>query len=490
MARAVVIVCAALALLAIVLLLNTLRFTRGRGSVPPAPSVALDRAAAADRLAEAIRFETVSRQDPGSRDRQTFRDFHAFLARRFPGVHRALEREVVNGESLLYTWPGTERRAKPILLLAHQDVVPVEPGTESRWSQPPFSGRIADGYVWGRGAMDQKVSVLGILEAVESLVAQGVRPAHTVYLAFGHDEELGGTDGAAQIAALLKSRNVRLDYVLDEGLMIGEGLIPGVRPPIAMVGIAEKGRLTLELRATAQGGHASMPPPQTAIGVLAAAIAKLEAKPMPATVGGVAREFFAQLGPEMPFPRRLVFANLWLTDWLVKRTLAKSPPTNALIRTTGAATVVQGGTKDNVLPADARALVNFRILPGDSILAVLEYVRRTIDDPRISVTQVRGTEPSPVSKTSAASYQILATTIRQVFPDVVVAPGLSIARTDSEHYLGVADAAYRFLPIRVKPEDLARIHGTNERIAVDNYAEIVAFYAALLRNSAVEGGRS
>lgn len=289
MARAVVIVCAALALLVIVLLLNTLRFTRERGSVPPAPSVALDRAAAADRLAEAIRFETVSRQDPGSRDRQAFRDFHAFLARRFPGVHRALEREVVNGESLLYTWPGTERRAKPILLVAHQDVVPVEPGTESRWSQPPFSGRIADGFVWGRGAMDQKVSVLGILEAVESLVAQGVEPARTVYLAFGHDEELGGTDGAAQIAALLKSRNVRLDYVLDEGLMIGEGLIPGVRPPIAMVGIAEKGRLTLELRATARGGHASMPPPQTAIGVLAAALAKLEANPMPATVGGAAR---------------------------------------------------------------------------------------------------------------------------------------------------------------------------------------------------------
>jgi len=319
---------------------------------------------------------------------------------------------------------------------------------------------------------------------VELLVAQGVRPARTVYLGFGHDEEVGGTEGAAGIARLLEAREVRLAYVLDEGLMIGEGLIPGVRPPVAMVGIAEKGRLTLDLRSTGHGGHASMPPPQTAIGVLAAAIARLEAHPMPGMVGGVAREFFGQVAPDMPFTRRLVFANLWLTEWLLRRSLEKSAPTNALIRTTVATTVVQGGRKENVLPAEARALVNIRILPGDSAGAVVAHVRRVVADPRITIRTVRATEPSPVSSTANTSYRALTRTIRRVFPGAVVAPALSIARTDSEHFLGLTEAVYRFLPIRVAPTDLGRIHGTDERIAVDNYAQVIAFYAALLGSPA------
>src|SRR3990172_7532473 len=432
-------------------------------------TIVQDKMAAAERLSEALRFETVSHQDPGKFHPQAFLDLRDFLEMAFPDVHGALKREVVNDYSLLYTWEGTDSEQKPILLMGHLDVVPVEPGTENRWTHPPFSGRIADGYIWGRGSMDDKVAGLGILGAVETLLAQGFRPSRTVYLAFGHDEEIGGYQGAAKIAALLRSRGVRFEYLIDEGLAIGHGLIPGIAAPVAMIGIAEKGRLVLELTAASGGGHASMPPSQTAIGILSAAIQKLEANPMATSMKEPVRQLFAALGPAMPFVQRLVLANLWLLEPLVRYQLASSPSTNALVRTTGAVTLVRAGTKENVLPSEA--------------MAVVDHVRRVIDDPRIAIRQLQGNEPSPVSDAAAPSFGALAASIRQVFPEVIVAPGLTVAGTDTKHYVSISDAAYRFLPLRLGPEDLPRIHGTDERIAVDNYAEIAAFYLQLLRDS-------
>jgi len=226
-----------------------------------------------------------------------------------------------------------------------------------------------------------------------------------------------------------------------------------------------------------------MPPSQTAIGVLSAAIQKLEANPMATSMKEPVRQLFAALGPAMPFVQRLVLANLWLLEPLVRYQLASSPSTNALVRTTGAVTLVRAGTKENVLPSEAMAVVDFRILPGDSIAAVVEHVRRVIDDPRIAIRQLQGNEPSPVSDAAAPSFGALAASIRQVFPEVIVAPGLTVAGTDTKHYVSISDAAYRFLPLRLGPEDLPRIHGTDERIAVDNYAEIAAFYLQLLRDS-------
>jgi len=209
----------------------------------------------AQHLSAAIRFRTVSHQDAAQNDQQQWRDLRDFLERTYPATHRALKRELVNGDGLLYTWPGSDPAARPILLMAHQDVVPVEPGTESTWRYPPFDGTIAEGFVWGRGALDDKGSLILIMEAVESLLADGFQPRRTVYLASGFDEEVGGHQGSATIAALLASRGVRLEYVLDEGRAVVEGLVPDVSRPVAMIGVAEKGFVSAELTCETEGGH-------------------------------------------------------------------------------------------------------------------------------------------------------------------------------------------------------------------------------------------
>jgi carboxypeptidase PM20D1 len=404
-------------------------------------------------------------------------------------VHATLTREIVNDYSLLYTWKGTDTNLKPILLLAHMDVVPVDSGTENKWTHPPFAGRISDGYIWGRGTMDDKVSVLGILEAVEELLEGGFQPRRTVYLAFGHDEEVGGKQGAAKIATLLKSRGVELEYTLDEGYAITDGILPGIVAPVAMIGIAEKGYLTLtltveEAKANDGCGHSSMPPPHTTIGILSIAIQKLEANQMPARITKPVRDLFDYTGPKMNIVSRTAAANLWLFGPVVKYLFAQKPSTNALIRTTTAVTMIKGGTKENVLPCKAEAVVNFRLLPGDSANGVIEHVRRTISDPKVEVRQLRRAwEASPVSDTASPRFETLQQTIHQVFPDVVVAPSLTIGGTDTKYYASLSDASFRFLPLWVKPEDTKRIHGTNERVTVDNYTDIIRFYAQLIRNT-------
>jgi carboxypeptidase PM20D1 len=233
------------------------------------------------RLAQALRFATISHEDPAQVDRAPFRELHRFLEESFPQVHHSLKREVIEEYSLLYTWQGTDASLAPALFAGHIDVVPVESGTETEWQYPPFEGCVEEGYIWGRGALDDKVAVLGLLEAAEALLARGFQPHRTIYLAFGHDEEVGGTYGAKRIAALLQQRGVRLEFALDEGLAVTEGIIPKVSKPVAMVGIAEKGYLCLELSAESRGGHSSMPPSETAIGILSAAITRLERHPMP-----------------------------------------------------------------------------------------------------------------------------------------------------------------------------------------------------------------
>ena len=381
---------------------------------------------------------------------------------------------------------GRDEKLRPILLMAHQDVVPVDPETLSGWQQPPFEGRIADGFVWGRGSLDDKFSLLGIMEAVEMHLARGLRPRRTIYLAFGHDEEIGGHRGAARIAELLAGRSGELEYVLDEGLAINEDLIPGLAKPVALVGVADKGYVSVALSVDVESGHSSMPPPQTAIGILSAAVSRLEAHPMPASVEGVQRQVLEHLGPEMPFGSRLLMANLWLFAPLVERKLSERPNTNAGIRTTTAATMFSAGIKENILPSQARAIVNFRILPGDSIEGVLGHVGRVIDDPRVRVEKLEASagEPSAVSDVDTAGFRTIQRTLREVFPEVVVAPALCVGGTDSEHFAKLSNAVYRFSPLRLGPEDMNRLHGINERTSVKDYAGSVRFYHRLIANSA------
>jgi len=432
-----------------------------------------------------VTFKNISYQDSSAFDGAEFSRFQDYLRRSFPKLHARLKREVTNGYSLLYEWRGTDTTLQPILLLAHQDVVPVEAGTEGGWTEPPFAGRIADGYVWRRGAMDDKGKLLAVLEAVERLVADGTTPRRTIYLAFGHDEEVGGRHGAARTAALLASRGVRLDYVLDEGGAITNGLVPGISGPVALVGIAEKGYLSLELTVQAEGGHSSMPPPETATGILSAAVARLEAHQMPRHIRGATAAMLDYIGPEMGFSRRLALSNRWLLGGLIERQFGATPSGNAMLRTTTAPAILAAGVKDNVLPSSARAVVNFRILPGDSITGVLAHARAAIGDPRVTIRVMSesANEPSPVSPLGV-EFLSLEATFRQVAPGVIVTPWLVVGGTDARHYDTLTPNVFRTGAMGLGPTDLGRIHGTNERVAITDYARDIAFYVQLIRNSA------
>ncbi|HET7295293.1 MAG TPA: M20 family peptidase [Vicinamibacteria bacterium] len=480
----------AFALLAVVVAVRTARYESGAPPVEPAPEVALPEGAA-ERLAGSLRFATLSHEDPAAFDGEAFRALHAYLQAAYPRVHAQLQREAVATHSLLYTWPGSDPSLRPILLMGHLDVVPVEPGTEEKWAEPPFAGRIADGHIWGRGAIDNKAAVVGMLEAVEMLLGDGFRPARTVHLAYGHDEELGGRRGAREIAALLRGRGVELEMVLDEGGVIGDGLLPGLAGPVALVGIAEKGFVSVELSTRAAGGHSSLPPPQGAIGILSAAVARLEANPMPARLEGPTRQLFDRVGPRLPLARRAVFANLWITGPLVTRALQGTPSTNAMVRTTMAATIFQAGAKDNVLPSHARAVLNFRILPGDSVARVVEHVRRVVGDSRVDVGTVGAfsAEPSGVSSSESPSFRGLERAIRGVVPDAVVAPYLVVVATDARHYADLSRNVLRFLPVRLAPGDIPRMHGIDERIAVRDYQGTVRIYRRLILEAAATDRR-
>jgi carboxypeptidase PM20D1 len=475
----------ALAVLVVILVLRASLLESRQIAAAPVKDLAVDSRAAAARLAGAIRFPTVSHENGQNVERAAFVGLHEYLQRSFPRVHAALTRETVADYSLLYTWKGRNPSLAPMLLMSHLDVVPVEPGTEKDWTHPAFSGLIDGGYVWGRGSLDDKVGVLAILEAAETLLGQGFQPQRTVYFAFGHDEEVGGNQGAAAIASLLERRGIRPQLILDEGGAIIAGMLPGVARPAAMIGTAEKGSVSVELVAEDPGGHSSMPPRHGAIGKLAAAVEKLEDHPMPARIDGATKRSFEYLAPEMPFVPRLVLANLWLFEPLAERQFAAEPAGNARIRTTTAATIFQAGIKENVLPHRARAVVNFRILPGDSVAAVLRHVRETVGpDIRVNPTGVVKSEPSPESDTRAPAFALIQRTVAQLFPEALVAPNLLSGGTDTKHYLRLSRNVYRFLPIRMKAEDLGRLHGTNERVGVENFGEIVRFYAQLLRNGA------
>jgi carboxypeptidase PM20D1 len=430
-------------------------------------------------LSGAIKFATISKQDSGP-ELVPMRALHAYLAQIFPRTYATLSHEVVDPASLLFQWTGADSTLEPIVMMSHLDVVPVEAGSESAWTHPPFSGDIADGFVWGRGTLDDKVGVLSTLEAVEALVNRGFKPRRTIYLAFGDDEEVEGK-GAGAIVALLKRRGVHPLVAIDEGSAIVRGIIPNITRPAGLIGIAEKGHMSVKLTVASAGGHSSMPPARTAVGVLAQAIDRLEKNPLPAKLDGAAEGMLGEIGREMPLASRIVMANLWLTRPLVIRSMSRSPATNASLRTTTAPTMIQGSPKENVLPIRAQAIVNFRIIPGETPESVIEHVRRVVNDSAVAITLAEpATPPSPVSSTTSVSYRTLARDIRVLEPNAIVAPSLVVGATDSRQYGGYARDVYRFLPMQIGPSDLERVHGTNERIGVHDYARGVAFMTLLI----------
>ncbi|AEI49065.1 M20 family peptidase [Runella slithyformis] len=468
-----------------VLLFNTFRISSKQlNGVLPAPALALSDSVIT-HLSDAVKFRTVSYEDRSLMDSTQFEKFIGFLEQTYPLIHARLKRERINGYALLFEWKGKNTSLKPALLMGHYDVVPVVQGTERMWKHQPFAGDIAEGFVYGRGTLDDKVTVIGVLEAIEYLLKQNYRPERSFYLAFGHDEEVSGRHGARSIASLLESRKVQLEYVMDEGGTIKIDGVSGITTPIALVGIAEKGYTTLQLTAVGDGGHSSMPPPQTAIGMMAEAIDKLQKHPFPARLEGAASYLQDYLAPEMPFGTKLAMANRWLLKPIIIDLLSKTNAGNAMVRTSIAPTVIHAGVKDNVLPVEVIAKINFRILPGDSVKGVADYVKKTIDNDRITVETLRqfDSEPSFVSDTATLGFRALHRTVKSCFPDVIVAPYLVVGATDARFYRNVCANIYRFMPVRMNEEDLKRPHGTNERISVTDFKKVVNFYVELVKGS-------
>lgn len=453
--------------------------------LPPAENLAtveLDQQQVIERMAAAIRFRTISHDDRSNFDAETFLAFHDYLRASFPLVHERADLTLINDYSLLFHIQGSDASLKPIMLMGHMDVVPVDEVTLPEWTHDPFAGDVVDGEIWGRGAIDNKLSVMSFLEAVEALMRDGFAPRRSLYLSFGHDEEVGGHQGAKAVAEHLKEMGVEFEFVVDEGGVVLEGVIESVDRPVALIGVAEKGYLNLRLRVDAPGGHSSTPPPQSGLGIISRAIVRLEENPFPTELTHVTNTFNA-LAPYAPFSLRLAMGNTWLLGPVITAALVKDPATAASMRTTTAATMASGSSKSNILPTRAEAVVNFRILPGETAESVRDRVVDIIDDERVEVIMETSFDPSPVSPTDSLGYELLATTIRGFDDDILVAPNLLSGGTDARYFYDVSPNVYRFIMVRATTDTLKIVHGIDERIAVEDYLTAIRFYYALIRQA-------
>ena len=466
-------------ILVAVLLFNTVRFESKQLSIEsnPSPEVA---ASSLQHFQEAIKLKTISNSDPSLFDSSQFFGFHRFLKTTYPTVHSRLSHEVVANYSLLYKWEGKDPGLKPIVLMAHQDVVPIEEATKTMWSVDPFAGEVKDNFIWGRGTADDKVNLMSIMEVAEKLLTENYQPQRTIYFAFGHDEELGGT-GAQAIVNLLKSRNVTAEMVLDEGGIVTKEKVPGMAKPVALIGTSEKGYLSLQLTAEKNGGHSSMPETETAIDILAKALIKLREHPFDPGFSPSTEGFLDHIGPEMPFFKKIIFANRWLFKGVIIGIYEKTGSGNAFVRTTSAPTILKAGVKDNVIPTIAQATVNFRLLPGDSSAGVMERVKKVIGDERVSVLPFNNFKGEPTSMTSEESFAYKKTdeTVKKTFANTITTPFLMIGGTDSRHFSEISNGIIKFSPIT----DPIGFHGIDERVSVDSYRSALWFYEQLMREA-------
>ena len=472
-----------LVILVLYLLINALSFKSRQLSVPPVELLKISESSI-NNLAQALKFKTISPENELDFDSSSFEGFSDFLSQTYPLCDSILEKNVINKFSFLYKWRGLDPSLNPIVLMAHLDVVPVAEDELKDWKHGPFDGKIINDTLWGRGAIDDKVGVIGIMEAVEMLLRTGFIPKRTVYLAFGHDEEIGGNNGAVAIAAYLKNQNVKAEYVLDEGGSIVQGMVPGIEKDVALIGIAEKGFGSLELSVEVEGGHSSMPKKETAIDIMSKAIVTLREKPFPAQLTPPLIGFIDNLGPEMPLVNRIVFANRTIFSSLITKIYSQSDAGRALVRNTIAPTIFNSGVKDNVIPQSAKATINFRILPGSSIEEIVNHVKNAINDERIHIVLGEfASEPSASSSTTSVAYEIINKSIVQVYPHVLTAPNLVIGATDSRHYEKISSNIYRFLPIYINEGNIKSFHGLNERIAREEFNSAINFYSRLIENS-------
>jgi carboxypeptidase PM20D1 len=472
-------------LLILLLALLSIAFLRTFMHVAPESVIArgevasIDETAAIQNLVAAIRFKTISHQDREKFPKQEFDNFINWAALAYPEFHAAMKLEQLE-HTLLFKWEGSDLKLAPILLTGHYDVVPIIPGTENLWEEMPFAGVISNNRIWGRGALDDKSGVIGMMEAATYLIKNNFKPQRTVYFSFGHDEEIGGF-GAAQVAEKLKQKGVQLQWSLDEGSFVNRGFFPGVDKLVAPINVAEKGSTNLLIVAKAKGGHSSTPPKKTAVTILADALIKLENEPLPGSLEGLSAVMFDQVSKHMPFGYRFLFANRWLFGGLLDSQMSSTPIINAMIRTTTAPTMLSGSIKSNVLPIEATALINFRLHPRDSVESVTEHVRRVVGSDQVEVRTLSGREASDVSSWESPGYEIISSSLSKVYGEVVSVPGIMIAASDTRHYSKVADNSFRFNPFIIVPEDMTGFHGTNESIGVDSFVTGIKTYVEIIR---------
>jgi carboxypeptidase PM20D1 len=436
----------------------------------------------ATNLSKAVTFPTITYSIYSPIDTAAFNGFNNFLAEAYPLVTSKLKKEIFSEFSLLYTWEGKNPELKPVILMAHIDVVP--PGETDAWTKQPFSGENDGTYIWGRGTLDNKASLISILEAVERLLAENYQPERTIYLAFGHDEEIGGLKGASVIASALKERGVEAEFILDEGMAITIGMVPMINKPVAFIGTSEKGYLSVKMTVEMEGGHSMAPAKETAISVLNKALYNILNNQMKANISSPVKDFIRYIGPELPFYAKAIFANKWLFNGIILNIYKGTGSGNALVRTTTAPTIINAGIKDNVIPTKAEAVINFRILPGEKSTDVIQHLNDVISDSRAKISIFEEyNEPMLTSPSDVPGFKIIQATIQQVYPEVIVAPTMAIGGTDTKRYTEVSKNIYRFIPIVVTSDDMTRTHGLDERTKISDFIHGISFYYYLIRNT-------
>lgn len=437
-----------------------------------------------DNLSAAIRIKTISNQDESKTDWGEFDRFHQFLREAYPLVHSTLSVENVSKASLLYKWQGTDDSLEPIAFLAHQDVVPVAPGTEQDWEYPAFDG-VNDGeYIWGRGALDMKNHLICLIESVETLLEEGYQPKRTVYLCLGHNEEIvaGSNNGAHELSKVLEERGVRLDSVIDEGGAMLPAKVKGILDAnLTGIGVAEKGYADFKITVTSKGGHSSQPPKHTAIGILAKKVQNLENHQFKAKLLPFVYNLFIKIGRRTSFLGRVVFCNLWLLKPLVLKAMTMIPPAASMVRTTTGVTMASGSPASNVLPQKASVTVNFRIMPGETIEDVRKHIEKYMGGDNVEIEFIKGKEPSLVSPTDTRAFDTLSRLAVAMDNRNIVAPYLVMGGTDAYNYENVCENIYRFAPFTVDTQLLLTTHGTNERIPVGQLTQGVEFFKRYIR---------
>ena len=467
----------AIAVVAGILLVNTLRFPKTaafNGTVVQIPN----NDSAAIHLSNAIQIKTISFGDTLAIDTMEFTKFRSFMESTYPLMHQQLEKMTFNQFSYVFKWKGKDTTAAPYVLMAHMDVVPVEAVAESKWTYPSFSGIIKNDTIWGRGAVDDKASAIAIMEAVEKLLKENHVPERTTYLAFGHDEEIAGKRGAAIFSQWFKENNIKPAFVLDEGGQIDTQRFKDLGRPVAVIGTGEKGFVNVDLTVEIPGGHSSMPEKETAIDVLNQAIVKVRAQQMPASITPSVGELLNRTGAGQSFFTRMVMSNMWLFKGMVISRLEDNKQTNAMVHTTIVPTIVKAGIKDNVIPSIAKATFNSRILPGETSEDVVNFVKKAINDDRVMVKKqtISLMEPSATTPTDHPAFKKLEGIANSLVPNALVSPYLMIGATDSRYFRGFSEAVLNFTPM----QDAKGFHGIDERIGISDLNRMIAFYKQVI----------